>query len=152
MAIGKQIRRYRDKLGWRLKDLAVRSGVDTGTINALERRNSVRSEHFQAIASAFGLTVEQMADEATEHTPNPRPAPVKPKHVYGNGALLQAAGVNEPADAIALVPVQDVWTKEAINIFAQLDDGQKQAMVAKMREYRQYLGPPRGGQTLSMAA
>jgi len=43
------------------------------------------------------------------------------------------------------------WTAAAIEIMQELDDAQKQAMVARMREFRQYLGPPRSGQALSMA-
>lgn len=46
---------------------------------------------------------------------------------------------------------QDPWIDAALQILRDLDQGQRQAMVAKMREFRQYLGPPRDGQTLSVA-
>lgn len=61
MGIGKFIASARRRRGWKYKDLAERSGVDTGTLNALEKRDSSRSEFFPAIAAALGLTMEQMA-------------------------------------------------------------------------------------------
>ena len=42
----------------------------------------------------------------------------------------------------------DVWTRAAIEILQKLDMGQRQAMVARMREFQQYLEPPRFGQAL----
>lgn len=66
MAIGKQIRHYRKKLGWGQKELSEASEVDIGTISALERRDSKSSEYFLPIAKAFGLTLEQLADETTD--------------------------------------------------------------------------------------
>lgn len=42
----------------------------------------------------------------------------------------------------------DVWTLAAIEILQALDIGQRQAMVARMREFQQYLAPPRIGQAL----
>lgn len=66
MATGKQIRHYRQKLKWTLKDLEKASGVEVGTISALEQRDSRRSEFFEAIAKAFTLTVTQMADDSVD--------------------------------------------------------------------------------------
>lgn len=71
MSLGKRIRFYREKARWRLEDLSARSGVDGGTINALEMRNSKRSNYTPAIAAAFGLTVEQLLDEARDWVANP---------------------------------------------------------------------------------
>lgn len=65
MATGKQIRAYREIKEWTLDDLSRESGVDVGTISALEVRDSFRSKYFQPIASAFGLTVEQLSDGTT---------------------------------------------------------------------------------------
>lgn len=42
----------------------------------------------------------------------------------------------------------DIWTRAAIDLLQKLDPGQRQAMVARMREYQQYLDPPRVGQAL----
>lgn len=67
MALGKQIKRYREKLGWTLEDLFALSGVEVGTISALENRDSSRSKFGPPIAKAFGLTMEQLLDESTLH-------------------------------------------------------------------------------------
>lgn len=42
----------------------------------------------------------------------------------------------------------DLWTLAAIDIMQKLDMGQRQAMVARMREFQQFLDPPRFGQAL----
>jgi len=66
MAIGKRIRHYRLKLGWKLKVLSQLADVDVGTFSALESRNSKRTEYAQQIAHAFGLTIEQLTDETRD--------------------------------------------------------------------------------------
>lgn len=45
----------------------------------------------------------------------------------------------------------DKWINAAIEIMQELDEAQKQAMVARMREFKHFLGPPRDGQALSVA-
>lgn len=66
MALGKQVRFYREKLGLTLDLLSERSGVDVGTISALEVRQSTRSKFAPAIAKAFGLSMEQLLDEGRD--------------------------------------------------------------------------------------
>lgn len=66
MALGKQIKKYREQHGWTLEQLSIRSLVDLGTISALENRDSKRSEKAPAIAKALGLSVEQLLDEETD--------------------------------------------------------------------------------------
>jgi len=62
MAIGKNIRFHRKvRLGWTLERLENESGVDRGTISALEVRDSSKSDHFQKIAKGLGLTLEQLS-------------------------------------------------------------------------------------------
>ena len=79
MALGKQIRKYRTQLDWTLEQLEEKSGVPTGTISALEVRDSSRSKFAPALASAFGLTVEQLLDESVnwlerrQHNVEPAP-------------------------------------------------------------------------------
>lgn len=63
MALGKNIRTQRERLGWTLEELSEKSGVDVGTIHALEARNSGRSKYAPAISRALGFTVEQLSDE-----------------------------------------------------------------------------------------
>lgn len=66
-SLGSQIRRYRTSLGWTLEHLSELSDVDVGTISALEKRNSIRSQFGPAIARAFGLTLEQLLDSTQLH-------------------------------------------------------------------------------------
>lgn len=58
---------------------------------------------------------------------------------------------HEPAPVLYPHARADKWTNAAIEIMQGLNEAQKQAMVARMREFKQYLGPPRDGQALSMA-
>lgn len=64
MSLGKQVKKYREQLGWTLEELESRSGVGRGTISALENRNSKKSGYAGDLAKAFGLTIEQLADES----------------------------------------------------------------------------------------
>jgi transcriptional regulator with XRE-family HTH domain len=73
MSTGAQIRKYRTMLGWTLKQLSERSGVDVGTISALELRSSSRSKYLGLIASALGLSIEQLQDANQDFLPSPRP-------------------------------------------------------------------------------
>lgn len=61
MAMGQTIRTLRQARGWKLEDLAEASGVDMGTISALEVRDSNRSKYFPQLARALGYTVEQLS-------------------------------------------------------------------------------------------
>lgn len=63
MALGNNIRFHRERLKWTLEKLSERSGVDVGTISALEIRNSGRSKYAAQICAALGFTVEQLSDE-----------------------------------------------------------------------------------------
>ena len=60
MALGKRIRDHRLHLGWTLEKLSQKSGVDIGTISALEKRDSKKSEFAVAIARGLGLSLEQL--------------------------------------------------------------------------------------------
>lgn len=66
MAIGNQIRKYRTHLGMTLEQLSDASGVDIGTISALENRDSARTKYAVAIAEAMGVTVEQLENRPPE--------------------------------------------------------------------------------------
>lgn len=60
------------------------------------------------------------------------------------GVASNIAGYIEPA-------AHDPWTLEAIAILSALDDAQKGAVIARMREFVSHLGPPGNGQTLLLA-
>lgn len=64
MALGARVRFYREYRKWTLEDLAERSSVDVGTISALENRDSKRSNFAQPLATAFGLSIDQLIDES----------------------------------------------------------------------------------------
>lgn len=68
MSLGAQVEKYRAIAGLQYRELADLSGVDIGTINALEKRKSKRSEHGPALARAMGLTVEQLLDAEADHS------------------------------------------------------------------------------------
>ncbi|MCW5319657.1 XRE family transcriptional regulator [Verminephrobacter aporrectodeae subsp. tuberculatae] len=100
MALGKQIKHHRTLHGWTLEDLSMRSGVDVGTISALEVRDSKRSEKAQALAKALGLTLDQLLDDSVVEggadsrdredgapVPVPVPVPVPPREPRIRDAL-----------------------------------------------------------------
>lgn len=63
MTLGQNIKQMRSERGWTLADLSERSGVDVGTIHALEQRNSGRSKFAPALARAFGISLEKMVGD-----------------------------------------------------------------------------------------
>ena len=135
MATGKQIKHYRSKAKWTLQELSDASDVDVGTISALEIRDSKRSIFFQPIASAFGLTVEQLADTNKDHE-----------------IVLNKNMVSEPiAGYITSQMISDPWVLEAVRIVSCLQEHQREGAIADLRKYVQNLGPPREGQALFVA-
>ena len=60
MATGSNIRTLRNLAGLTLEQLSVLSGVEVGTISALENRDSARSKYFTAIAQAFGISTDDL--------------------------------------------------------------------------------------------
>lgn len=125
MTLGKQIRKYREQLGWTLEDLENRSGVGRGTISALENRGSQRSVYAPAIAQAFGITLEQLLDPHNNWLDNqeeerPRAKGVgRPAHIHL--PILEvspAAGAGrEPVDYPAVIDyleVPEAWAKHRL--------------------------------------
>lgn len=96
MGLGSRIRHYRTKLGLTLADLSDLSEVDTGTISAIENRDSSRSQYFPALAKALGLTVEQL-DDGRNHElyvardQAGRPTRVAPAHIAHASLLRERA-------------------------------------------------------------
>src|SRR5690606_19344030 len=62
MALGKNIRMLRELRGYTLERLSELSGVDVGTISALEVRDSARSKYAPAIARALNVSLEELMD------------------------------------------------------------------------------------------
>jgi len=117
MAIGKRIEYYRKVLGWQMKDLAARADVEVGTINALEKRDSKKSEAFPAIAKAFGLTVEELADESrdydvSERIRQPNAAAIESRAPYSASTIGASSKLNRLSDlALSLALHFDTRTK-----------------------------------------
>lgn len=72
MSIGDQIKKYRKAAGLKQVLLEELSGVAGGTISAMELRGSMTSRFLPQLAAAFGLTVDQLIDEATDYTEHVR--------------------------------------------------------------------------------
>lgn len=73
MALGENIKRQRNARGYTLEELSELSGVDVGTISALENRDSARSKYAAALARALGVSLEHLLDDGFEPmTPEPK--------------------------------------------------------------------------------
>lgn len=64
MGLGRNIKFHRTRLQMTLDQLAEESGVELGTISALENRDSKRSQFAPALARALGLTLEELLDDS----------------------------------------------------------------------------------------
>lgn len=62
MALGKNIRKMRLARGWDLPTLSEKSGVDVGTISALEVRDSKRSQYLPNFTRAFDCTLRELLE------------------------------------------------------------------------------------------
>lgn len=58
MPLGANVRKLREVRKWTLDRLSEESGVDVGTISALENRDSQRSKYVHRLARALGVTVD----------------------------------------------------------------------------------------------
>lgn len=62
MGVGKNIRAMRLSRGWDLATLSEKSGVDVGTISALEQRDSKRTQYLANFCQAFNVTLRQLME------------------------------------------------------------------------------------------
>ena len=132
MSLGSQVRKYRQQLGWTLEELEKRSGVARGTISALEKRGSNRSEHTQQLAAAFGLTVEQLVDEETNwldrgtmkvaepmatYFVNPNPVPsgyIRLEHLSPEPSMGRGLALTEPVQIVQYLDVLEQWVRQEV--------------------------------------
>ena len=77
MALGKNIRALRGRLDWTLEQLSERSGVEVGTISALENRDSKRSQFGTAIAKAMGVSLEDLENGNLDSAQPPTPRTIE---------------------------------------------------------------------------
>lgn len=139
MALGKQIRRYRELLGWTLEELSDASNVEVGTISALEIRDSSRSKFAIPLAKAFGFTLEQLSDESASLQPNP-PNRQKPVHMASDGVTNYSTQRES-----------DVWINEAVATLQKLNAEDRRAAVLNLRRFVKDMDPHTDGQALSVA-
>lgn len=137
MAIGKQIRRYRELLGWKQLQLSIASGVEVGTISALELRDSKRSDAFLPIAKAFGLTLEQLADES---------------RFYPTNITQQSISTNVARDVLATHPVKANQLDGAIHLLRQLQPEKLPETISFIRWQLATQAPHSDGHRLPVAA
>lgn len=102
MALGNQVKKYRDQLGWTLLQLEEHSGVDTGTINALEVRDSSRSKYGTVLARAMGLSLDQLLDETRTYTARATPLATDTTGTYNVQPIQAAEGISLDAALSAL--------------------------------------------------
>jgi len=67
MKMGELVRYLRSERGWTLEELSQRSGVEPGTIHALEKRASSRSQYIGQLAKAFGLDPAELMQGLEPH-------------------------------------------------------------------------------------
>lgn len=98
MSLGENVRRLREGQGLTLDQVAERSGVEVGTINALENRKSTRSKFAPQLAKAFGVSLEALMGDSLGGF-----SPATPEQVKSDSVFPLAHGVSQPS-AIVEVP------------------------------------------------
>ena len=78
ISMGARVRAARQGRRWTLKKLASAAGLGVGTLSALERRNSNRSEFVPALAGALGMTCEELLTGGAVSPALPRPPTLAP--------------------------------------------------------------------------
>ena len=143
MALGKQVRKYRERAGWKLETLSFKSGVEVGTINALENRDSSRSKFSPQLAKAVGLTLEQLLDEGTDYE-------IGAKQVAtGAGEMLSAGGRAEASNATPAEPAGLGATLANLGELLSRTSPQTRAAVADL--LGRYAQDPDSSQSLAQA-
>jgi phage repressor protein C with HTH and peptisase S24 domain len=125
MGLGKRIAHYRAKAGLTLEQLEDLSGVATGTIHALEKRDSARSQFFPALAKAFGLTMEQLADETTDY-----PLSIE---IFGTEEM-QAAAAKHPSERTPIEKMLAVARADKIDSVLYSRSGDHVVVYPKVAE------------------
>lgn len=138
MALGNRIRYYREKAGLTLEQLSERSGVDIGTISALENRDSSRTKFATPIAKGLGMTVEMLEDEsqdldvvrligspdAASSTPSigipasrrneTPPGYVRLQHLSPKPSMGNGGALSEPVHVVQHLDVLESWVMQKV--------------------------------------
>ena len=118
MALGNQIRLLRKRAGLTLEQLSEMSGVEIGTINALENRDSVRSKYAGPLAKAFGLTIEQLESAETD---------------FIDGEFRRVNDPEIPRIPIAKKEEHDA-IEEVVRLMREMNDAGKWILVGEARQ------------------
>lgn len=133
MALGSRIRHYREKAKLTLDQLSERSGVDVGTISALENRDSSRTKYATAIAQGLGMTVEMLEAEGEDYEPqltaHPAPSPVgvpasdydevpsgyvRLQHLSPKPSMGPGRALSEPVQLVRQLDVSESWVRQKV--------------------------------------
>lgn len=76
---GQRIKDLRIAKGFTLEKLSEISGVDIGTISALEVRNSSRSKYFSQLADALSVSLDELVNGKSVEAPDSTNAALKKK-------------------------------------------------------------------------
>ena len=137
MALGTRIRFYREKAGLTLEQLSERSGVEVGTISALENRDSSRSKFATPIARGLGMSVEMLEDESRDldvlalmdaphptqiapvgvpASPHEQPAAgyVRLQHLSPQPSMGPGAELCEPVQVVRHLDVLESWVRQKV--------------------------------------
>lgn len=142
MATGSRVRHYRLKMGWTLEQLSDRTGVDVGTLSAIEIRDSERSSKFLQIAPAFGLSVEQLADASTDHNVFDARPPGLSDNLNSAKFVVKE---DEPEFA-------DPWLEAAISKLRQIHPDHRSETISYLEWQVARKPRPQNGHDLPMAA
>ena len=138
MALGTRIRYYREKAGLTLEQLSERSGVEVGTISALENRDSSRSKFATPIARGLGMSLEMLEDESHDldvvalmeatHLPTtsapvgvpaslrdqPAAGYVRLQHLSPRPSMGLGAELCEPVQLVRHLDVLESWVRQKV--------------------------------------
>jgi transcriptional regulator with XRE-family HTH domain len=150
--IGERIKQAREAKGWSGEQLAHKVGYKTqsGISNLEGRATGTGGNKIVAIAEALEVPITWLM-----HGPDSDAVPflshddrIASANTSGSSLIATERFVQQGR---YLSSNFDQWTAAALEIMTSLDPVQRAQMVAKMREYKQFLGPPRQGQALSVA-
>lgn len=123
MAFGHTLKLLRERMGMTQTKLAELSGVAQTTISILEKRNSKSSRYAVELATALGVTVEQMKN-----------VPIAQLHEYSIGARGSVLPLVAREPTVALHHAATSVTRETLlRLFDELTEPQKATIIEQVR-------------------
>lgn len=126
-------------------ELAAAVGCSQSTIGNIESGYRKTMRDITAAARALNVSAEWLSEGIG-------PGPNDAYTTAEQGTPPTVLHINEHGHGLPTIPPHDdPWAAEILRIMATLDVAQKQAVVARVREFVGYLGPPYVGQALQVA-